>query len=266
MATKNNLAIGSSFSAYSTKLSVVGIFQTTNKALQNSVILNLPALEQISGNSNAVTSATVTVDSVDNLTSTTAKVQQTLGSSADVVSAVQQATTAIGPLNNVKTVATFSLIGAVIAGSVIILLTMVMVVRERKQEIGVLKAIGASNLRIIGEFVVESLTLAIFGAVIGLAIGIIGAQPVTTMLVSTSNNSTSISQARGHGFGGANGPFARTNPVSGLRRNLSNIQAQIGWPILLEGFGTAIFISLVGSALSAVMISKVRPSTVMRAI
>ena len=115
---------------------------------------------ELSGQSGDVTSAIATVDSLDNLSAATTAVKSTLGSSADVESAEQQADNTVAPLNSVKTVATFSLVGAVIAGAVIILLTMVMVVRERKKEIGVVKAIGGSNLRIVSEFMVESLTLA----------------------------------------------------------------------------------------------------------
>ena len=43
------------------------------------------------------------------------------------------------------------------------------------------------------------------------------------------------------------------------------LKAQIGPEILLEGFGAAVLIAVIGSALAAGMIAKVRPSTVMRA-
>lgn len=275
MATKNSLKVGSTFTAYNATLTVAGIFSTSNKASQGTVLLSLPALQRLSGQSGDVTSAVATVDSLDNLSSATTTIKNTLGSSADVTSAQQQADDTIAPLKSVKTVATFSLVGAVAASAVIILLTMVMVVRERKKEIGVIKAIGGSNLRIISEFMVESLTLAVLGAVIGLALGVIGGQPVTKMLVnnSTSNNAAA-SQVQVPGGGG--GAFSRPSGSFGGRfnagfkrngavRGISNINAQIGWGILLDGFGAAILIAVLGSALSAGMIAKVRPSTVMRA-
>jgi ABC-type antimicrobial peptide transport system permease subunit len=64
------------------------------------------------------------------------------------------------------------------------------------------------------------------------------------------------------------------SPQEGFRRRLGNaaavkglsdIKAQIGPSILLEGFGAAVLIAVLGSALAAGMIAKVRPSTVMRA-
>jgi putative ABC transport system permease protein len=272
MASKNNLKVGSTFTAYNATLTVAGIFSSTDKTTQGTVVLSLPALQRLSGQSGSVTSAVATVDSLDNLASATTTVKNSLGSNADVVSAQQQADDTVAPLNSVKTVATFSLFGAVGAGAVIILLTMVMVVRERKKEIGVVKAIGGSNLRIISEFMIESLTLAVLGAVVGLALGVVGGQPVTKMLVTSSSTTTSTTTVApggpGGGFGGATrggGGFGGSVRRNSTVQSLDNIKAQIGWGILLDGFGAAILIAVIGSALSAAMIAKVRPSTIMRA-
>ena len=284
MADKNNLQVGSTFTAYNATLTVAGIFTTDNKAAQGTVVVSLPALQRLSGQSGVVTNAVATVDSLDNLSSATSAIKSTLGSGADVTSAQDEADKTVAPLNSVKTVATFSLIGAVVAGAVIILLVMVMVVRERKKEIGVVKAIGGSNLRIMGEFMIESLTLAVLGAVIGLIIGVVGGQPVTKMLVdnstNNSNNTATVAKFQGPGGGGA-GPVTisdgggQTRSFSGqfgngLRRNgavqgLNNIKAQVGPSILLDGFGAALIIAVLGSGLATGLIARVRPSTVMRA-
>jgi len=286
LAAKNNLNIGSTFTVYGDTITVAGIFTSGTTFSDNAVILSLPTLQRLSSQAGDITSATVTVDSINNIDSVTSKAKSTLGTSADVTSSKDSAQDAIAPLDSVKTVSTFSLIGAVVAGAVIILLTMIMVVRERKREIGVVKAIGGSSIRIIGEFTVESLTLAILGAVVGLLIGVVGGQPVTKMLV---NNSTSSATAQTTSFqrpGDFGGGFRRSDSSGttdstthsrgfagrfgqGIQRNgavkgLSNIKTQIGWGILLDGFGAAVLIAVLGSALAAAMISKVRPSTVMR--
>lgn len=278
MASKNNLRVGSTFTAYNATLTVAGIFTTSNQGSADTVVVALPALQRLSGQSGSVTSAVATVDSLDNLDSASTAIKNTLGNSADVVSAEQQANDTIQPLNSVKTVALFSLIGAVIAGAVIILLVMVMVVRERKREIGVVKAIGGSNVRIMGEFMVEALTLAIAGAIIGLIIGLVGGQPVTKMLVDNSNSSsTNSTQVQGPGGrvfslnhtnnnGGFGGGFGRRLGNTTAVRGLGNIKTQIGPGILLDGFGAAVAIALIGSALAAGLISKVRPSEVLRSI
>jgi putative ABC transport system permease protein len=279
LATKNSLKVGSTFTAYGETITVAGIFDTGTSFSNNAVLFSLPTLQRLSSQTGDVTSATITIDSIANIDSVTSAVKSKLGSTADVTNSKTTAQDAIAPLDSVKTVSTFSLIGAVVAGAVIILLTMIMVVRERKKEIGVVKAIGGSNLRIISEFMVESLTLAILGAVVGLLIGVVGGQPVTKMLVSNSTSSSSTAtQTQGSGkptlitSGGtpASPSGAPSGRFQGIRKNsavqgLTNIKTQIGWGILLDGFGAAVLISVIGSALAAGMIAKIRPSTVMRA-
>lgn len=268
LATKNNLSVGSTFTANGEVITVAGIFDSGTTFSNNSVIFSLPTLQRLSSQTDQITEATITVDSISNIDSVTNKVKSTLGSSADVTSSKSTAESAIEPLNSVKTIAAFSLVGAIVAGAIIILLTMVMVVRERKREIGVAKAIGGSNIRIIGEFMIESLTLALLGAAVGLVIGVVGAQPVTKMLVTnsqTSNRSSSQftpgSGQRPLGMGGPGRGFANNAAVRGL----TNIKAQVGFATLLEGFGAAVLISAIGSALASSMISRIRPSNVMRA-
>jgi putative ABC transport system permease protein len=288
LASKNNLKVGSTFTAYGTTVTVSGIFDAGNTFTNSELIMPLPTVQRLSSQTGDVTSAIVSVDSVSNLSSVTSSIQSTLGSStADVTSDQQTAETAIAPLNSVKTISLFSLIGAVIAGSVIILLTMIMIVRERRREIGVTKAIGGSNLGIMVQFMTEAVTLTILGAVIGLIIGVIGGNPVTKLLVNNSTSTTSTSQTQGAagggqfgGGGGAGGSsatgttptttrraggfgqrFSNNSAVSGIK----NIHTAVGWNILLYGLGAAVLIALVGSALASGLIARVRPAEVMRA-
>jgi putative ABC transport system permease protein len=284
MASKNSLKVGSTFTAYSATMTVAGIFTSNNQAENNTVIVSLPTEQSLSGQTGDVTSAVATVDSLDNLTSVTTAIKNTLGSSADVTSSEDQANATVQPLNSVKNISLFSLIGAVIAGAVIILLNMIMIVRERRREIGVLKAIGASNIRIMTQFMVEAITFTLLGAAIGLIIGVVGGNPVTRLLVNNSTSSSSSTSATpgGGGFGvsvnggGGNGPVTITRSSNGgggffnriggrsTVNSFKNIHAVIGWNILLDGLAAAVIIALVGSAIASVLISRVRPAEVMR--
>lgn len=263
LATKNSLKVGSTFTAYGETITVAGIYDTGTEFSNNGVIFSLPTLQRLSDQTSDITSATVYVDSISNMDSVTSAVKSKLGSKADVTNSKSSAESAIKPLESIGTVSLFSLLGATIAGAVIILLVMIMVVRERKREIGVVKAIGGSNLRIMSEFMIESLTLTVLGAIIGLIIGITAGQPVTKLLVNNSTSSTSTTQSTSPGQGGPR-VISRLGDSSTVR-GIKNIKAEIGWGILLDGFGAAVFIAAIGSALAAGMIAKVRPSQVMRA-
>lgn len=263
LATKNNLKVGSTFTAYSTTITVVGIFDAGNTFSNNQVIMPLATVQKLAGEVGDITSATLTVDSITNVAAVTTASEKALGSAADVTNASAQAQTTIAPLQNIQSISLYSLIGAVAAGAIIILLTMIMIVRERRREIGVLKAIGASNLKVMFQFMVEATTLTVLGAVIGIIIGFVAGNPITHLLVTNSTSSTTTSVS---GFAGGGGGVVRTGGrgIGSLRNNVSNIHAAIGWTIILDGLAAAIIIAIVGSALASFFIAKIRPAEVMR--
>ena len=270
LATKNNLSVGSTFTAYGQTITVKGIYDTGNTFTNAGVIMPLPALQTLSSRDGDVTSAIVTVDSVDHLDATVSALEQKLGDRADVVSDATASADTLSSLDNVKTIATYSLVGALVAGSVIIFLSMLMIVRERRREIGVLKAIGSSNAKISWQFVSEALTLTGMAAVVGIVAGVILSNPVLDALVSSSSSSPN-----GPTFSaGPGGPPGGGGPVrigGGITRGLtqfgdvlSNVQAHVGISILLYGLLAAVLIAVIGTAFPSWLIAKIRPAEVMR--
>jgi len=273
LAAKNDLSVGSTFTAYDQTVTVKGIYDTGNTFTNAGVIMPLPALQKLSSQSGDVTSAIVTVDSVDHLDATVSALEKKLGSAADVVSDASASADTLSSLDNVKTIATYSLVGALVAGSVIIFLSMLMIVRERRREIGVLKAIGSSNAKISWQFVTEALTLTGMAAVVGIVAGVILSNPVLDALVSSSSdNASGPTFTRGPGGGPPGGGGA--GPVrigGGITRGftqfgdvLSNVQAHVGVSILLYGLLAAVLIAVIGTAFPSWLIAKIRPAEVMR--
>lgn len=258
IATKNNLSVGSTFTAYSQTIKVVGIYDAGNTFANNGVFMSLSALQRLSGQTDSITSATAVVDSLDNLASTTTAIKSVLGTKADITNSQDVADSTVKPLESVKTISLFSLIGAAVAGAIIILMTMMMIVRERRREIGVMKAIGSSNIGIVKQFVVEALTLTVLGLVVGLGIGVAAATPLTNSLVSTSSSS---SQSTQRGPGGGMG--IRSFGTAG-RETIRNINASVGAGTLALGTLSALAIAVIGSAAPAFAISKIKPAEAMR--
>lgn len=257
LAEKNSLSVGGTFTAYDTTITVVGIYDAGTIFANNTVIMPLATLQALSDQSGDVTSVTVTVNSIDNVDAAVTAIKAKLGSAADVTSDQETAQNTVAPLENVKTIASYSLIGALAAGAVIILLTMVMIVRERRREIGVVKAIGSSNGKTMLQFTVESITLTTMGLVVGLAIAVFASAPITNALVTTSSSSATSTQTPGRGmmrnFGGQFG------------RSVETIKTSIGPEMFAYGIGASLLIAIVGSAVPAYFISRIRPSEVMRA-
>jgi len=68
---------------------------------------------------------------------------------------------------------------ALVVASIGIMNTMLTSVMERTHEIGIMKAIGAQNIDIMGIFLFEGLLISLIGGLTGITVGIIGANGVT---------------------------------------------------------------------------------------
>jgi putative ABC transport system permease protein len=260
LAKKNNLKVGSTFTAYDTTFKVVAIYDTGTTFANNSVAIPLSVLQKLSEQDGQISTAVVKVDNISNVTGVYNAIKSKLGDAADVTNNLSEADSTLAPLENIKTISMYSLIGSVVAGSVIILLTMIMIVRERRREIGVLKAIGASNVKVVGQFMAEAVTFTGLGAVIGVVLGVVGGSPITKVLV---NNASSASTNAGPMAMGGGPRVIRELGLSG--QSLKDINAVVSWDILVYGLGAAVLIAIAGSAVAALLIAKVRPAEVMRA-
>ncbi|MDB5160047.1 MAG: transporter permease [Candidatus Saccharibacteria bacterium] len=264
LATKNNLAVGSTFTAYGQTVTVQGIYTTGNAFQDSGIIMPLATVQTLTGQPGAVSSVSAKVNSSDNVASTVTALKTALGDKADITSQAEQAATSVTSLEGIASLTLAGVIAAAAAGALIVLLAMILVVRERRREIGVIKAIGGSNGKVIGQFIVEGLTITVIGAVIGLVLGILVSGPMTTSLVSNSQNSTSTSTSttgRG-GRGGFGGGFASAQ--SQLNTNLTQVTASLTPQIFLAAVGITLLIALLGSAIPAWLTARIRPAEVLR--
>lgn len=262
LATKNSLTVGSTFQAYGQNVTVSGIFDGGSAFTNATVVMPIQSLQTLSAQSGQIDSIIVNADSIDSVSSVKDAITSKLGATTvDVSTQQDQSNNAIAPLENIKSISLYSLIGSMVAGAVILFLTMVMIVRERRREIGVLKAIGASNILVSTQFVIEALVLTIMSSVIGIIAGSLLSNSVLKVLV-TNNESTAGQGARAGG--GAMMRFG-AGIAGGAQGALRNLTANVGWEIILYGVGAAIIIAVIGSAIPAFIIAKIRPAEVMRA-
>lgn len=262
LAEKNNLSVGSTFTMYGKTITVKGIYSLDNKFQDSSIVMPLTTVQTLTDQAGAVSSVTATVDSSDNVASTTTALKSTLGDKADVTSEEEQAKSSLEPLESIASLALGGVIAATIAGAVIILLAMIMIVRERRREIGVIKAIGGTNKKVITQFVSEALTLTVIGSIVGLGLGILVSGPMTQSLVS--NQSSSTSNTSGPSRSGAGPRMIFEGAGNQLKTNLTSVTSTLTPQTFALSGGIILLIAIVGSAIPAWAIARVRPAEVLR--
>ena len=259
LATKNQLKVGSTFTAYDKTFTVHGIYDTKSVFTNGGFVVPLKTLQSLSS-INGVTTIIAKVNTIDNLASTATQLQNELGANvASVTTGQTNNATIISSLSSIKTISLYSLVGALVAGAIILFLSMLMIVRERRREIGILKAFGSSNGGVVRLFVAEAMTLTGMGALAGVVLGVLLSNPVLKVLV---NNSTTTPSTSGFGGRGPGGGFG--NPVGFGRSTLTDLHAAVGFNVLIFGILAAILIAFVGSAIPSYIIAKVRPAEVLR--
>ena len=113
-----------------------------------------------------------------------------------------------------------------VVGAMVIMNIMLVAVAERTREIGIRKALGAKRRDILSQFLVESATLSVFGAAIGIGLGIALAKvvaAVSPLPASVAPWSILLALVVGAGVGIVAGMYpasraARLDPIAALRQ------------------------------------------------
>ncbi|WP_115786978.1 ABC transporter permease [Arthrobacter silvisoli] len=266
LAGKNKLATGSTFTVAGKTFTVAGIFDAGTTFGNNAVYLTLAEAQALAETPGELSSMVVTVNSMENVDSTKTALQAALGSSkADVTQGQRNLETAVSSLNSVKGISLVAFIAALATAGLIILLIMVMLVRERRREIGVLKAIGARNRTIGLQFVLEALVLVALGSVVGAAIASFASGGIASALISSSSSSGAgaVDQRGpgggfGGGFGGQGGPFG------GATQLLTSVTASASPGVIAAGITAVFGVAIIGALVPALLTARIRPIEVLR--
>jgi len=265
LATKNSLEVGDTFTAYGSTVTVSGIYTTDNAFQDSGIIMPLTTLQTLTEQADVVNTVIATVNSSDNVAVTVASLKTALGDDADITSEAESAASSVESLESISSLALAGVIGASIAGAAIVLLAMVMVVRERRREIGVMKAIGGTDSKVVGQFTIEGLTLTLIGTILGIALGVAVSGPMTTSLVSSQNNTASTTTTEtGRNGRPAGGPGGFAGGVEQINTNLTQVTASLTPQVFMAALGITFLIAIVGSAVPAWLTARVRPAEVLR--
>lgn len=270
LAEKNDLKVGSTFTAYDKTFTVVGIVDQGTSFANDTVIIPLKTAQELTELDGEVSAIVAQADSIENLEAVVADIKESLGEDkVDVTSSQENVREAIESLKSVQNVSIVGFIAALAAAALIVLMVMFVIVRERRREIGVLKAIGGSNRSIVSQFVVEAVVLVAIGGVIGLGTAFVGSGAIANALVSSNTTSSSEDPTTpkapmAGGPGGAVRIESTGDSLKDTTELVGEVTTNIGITTLLYGFLGMIAVAILGSAIPAWLIAKVRPAEVLR--
>ncbi len=244
---------------------VVGVYETTVTQEMNYLYMSLSEAQAITGIEGEISRIELYAENEDTVGSVYANITamyaefyvNTAESRLESITAMAERQVSLledaeADLIETQAVAYMEIGIAVVATSLIVLFTMLYTVRERTQEIGVLKAIGFSNGSIMSQFMLEGMFLSIVAGLVGIVIGTVGA-PIITQLLLT-------------GFGTNSGPGT---PFAGRQIGIPGltVESTIATPtleLLLIVFAGAILLGVIGSLYPTWRASKTSPMEALR--
>ncbi|MCY9077096.1 ABC transporter permease [Bacillus inaquosorum] len=288
LAEENDLSVGDSITIESAtdedttvKLKIVGIYKTTSSGddqAQNFSFLNpynklytpYTATAALKGDDykNTIDSAVYYMDDAKNIDAFVKAAKKT---SIDFDTFTlntndQLYQQMIGPIENVASFSKNVVYLVSVAGAVILGLIVMMSIRERKYEMGVLMAIGEKRWKLIGQFLTEILIVAVIAIGIASLTGNLVANQLGNQLLtqqissSTDSTQTASGQMPGGGGGMGGGMFGHSSANVDVIDSL-NVAVSMNDMLVLGGIG--IFIAIIATLLPSISVLRLHPKTIL---
>lgn len=288
LADQNKLKVGGSITVSSatddsvkTKLKIVGIYKTTSSGddqaqhfsflnPDNKIYTPYTAAAALKGsdNQNNISSAVYYMDDAKYIDSfVTAAKKTSIDYNTYTLTANDQVyQQMVGPIENVASFSKSVVYLVSIAGAVILGLIVMMSIRERKYEMGVLMAIGEKRWKLIGQFLTEILAVAVIAIGIASAAGSLVANQLGNQLLSQQISSADDSQQQSAG-GWGGGEMSHRGGMFGQHSSsadvISTMQVNVSLNDLLILGGIGIAIAVIATLLPSVSVMRLHPKTIL---
>lgn len=264
LAEKNGLAVGDTFMAFEETFTVVGI--AASGEFDNVAVVMTTATLMELGELDGYNTIVAQVDDVDNLGTVNEAMSGLLGETIEVTSESEAALEATKGLETVDRITWLGFLICLLCSAVIVFFTLALTVRERRKEVGVLKAIGGTTRGVITQFGIEAVTLVLVATVLGLGVTMLTSNVIADVLVST--NTPAAAEAGAGTTGGPGMVTKRLGPGGEEPKTaaelIGEVTAGLGGETLGLGVLSALGIALLGSVVPAWLIARVRPAEVLR--
>ena len=179
------------------------------------------------------------------------------------------ASSGVSSIKNINSFATTFLVITLIIGGIVLFIINMINIRERKYEIGVLRTIGISKLKLTMQFVSELVIVSLVALILGAGIGALSSKGVSNSLLENEiNSSKETTEEVNKNFGGApnhgvdkGGMHGKGMPVV---EAYDSIDAVVDIKVLVELLGISISLVLISSIASMVSIQRFSPLTILK--
>ena len=171
-----------------------------------------------------------------------------------------------GPLSSMRSAAMTFTIVILILGAIVLVLVSYLAIRERKYEVGVLRAMGMERGKIAFGIFMESIMITALCLAIGLGAGSMISQPMADRLLEGEVESA-FEDAQNSGLGGraliAGGEVQTDDPASGYRP-ISDIEVTVGVDVIMQIIIIALALAAVSSVIGIIRITQYEPLKILR--
>lgn len=296
LASQNNLKVGSTFSLTDSnsktyKMTVVGIYTTTSSSTESSIqfmntmYTSLSVANAMKATSGKISNATYSMTDPADADSFVEKANKLIDDDSFQVSKNDEAYQNVkSSLNNVASFARNIVLIVAIAGAVILTLIIMLMVRERRFEIGVLMSLGESKIKIIGQFFFELFIVmmvsvgiaSLTGNMVGNVVGQKILEQETTQTTSSKSNTDMPGEPgengnqekqppsdNGGGFMGKAGGAMGIGQSKSETQALEKLNVKISYTEILLLITIAILITLIAVGLASIGILRLNPKQVL---
>lgn len=285
LATQNDLEVGDEITFYlpsdssiTYTFEITGIFETTDDSAsddfmninvlnaQNQIYTTVTAINNILEDDNSSNSlnATIYLKNQDDLEAYAEEVKDkglsdyyTLSDNTDEI------TSTLTPIKNISNFSMTFLIIILIVGAIILAVINILNIRDRKYEIGVLRAIGMSKTKLILSLLTELFIVTVIAFIIGIIGGKLLSQPVTNKMLENEINSQQVqTENTRENFGGRG--FERPNERRATQNYEDSLTVTLDAKTVIILFSFGLILVIVSGSASAIFITKYNPNQILR--
>lgn len=178
----------------------------------------------------------------------------------------------IVPLQNLSKFATYFLIVIFVIGAIVLVVLNIFSIRERKQEIGILCALGMNKSKIVLQFFSETLFIALFTFIMGSGLGAVTSVPITnTLLESQISSTNSMRETKEQNFSRQETPPSNDSSKQPQMNKFNNqplekvttVSQAMNFNVLLEVGAIAFLLVIISNGAALLCVMRYDPSSIL---